>query len=156
VGSPGASPAARGAAAGLLYGDGALEGARLGAMLSGHLDGARPDASDGARFLRGLLRVARSACWQVPEVVRALHETLASLGEMAFISLLPHLRLAFADLTPRETDLVARAVAEVAGGPPITTSTPGRVTQADVVRGLRVDQRVREQLARDGLDAWAN
>ncbi len=151
----GANPAIRGAAAGLLWGDGALDGAVLATMLSGHLAGARADAAAGARFLRGVLRAARSACWQVPEVIRALHETLGSLDEAPFVALLPHLRLAFADLTPRETDLVALAAGAIAGGARIGTSAPVGVTQADVVRGLRVDLRVREQLGRDGLDGWS-
>lgn len=152
--APAANPAVRGAAAGLLYGDGALEGKDLGAILAGHLAGGRADPSDGARFLRGVLQAARSACWQVPEVVRALHETLEALEEEPFIAVLPHLRLAFADLTPRETDLVARAASALAGGGRIALSAQPGVTEADVVRGLRVDRRVREQLTRDGLDAW--
>ncbi len=154
IAASGANPATQGAAAGLLYGDGVLEGSGLGVMLAGRLAGGRTDVADGARFLRGVLRAARSACWQIPEVVRALHETLASLDEGAFIELLPHLRLAYADLTPRETDLVACAVAEVAGVTRIPTSAPPGITQADVLRGLRLDQRVRDQLTRDGLDAW--
>jgi len=43
---------------------------------------------------------------------------MSSLAEDDFLRLVPHLRLAFADLAPRETDQVARAVAERLGDSP--------------------------------------
>src|SRR6202008_1030613 len=84
--------------------------------LAGYLGGTRQPPADGARFLRGLLRASRSVCWQVPAIVEALHRTLRELSEGDFVALLPHLRLAFADLTPRECDAVARVVASLVGG----------------------------------------
>ena len=146
----GGNPVVLGAVAGLLYDDGELTGDELGRRLSGRLAGAGADPAEGARFLRGILRAARSACWREVSLLDAVHATLGSLPEAEFITVLPHLRLAFADLTPRECDRVAQAVAERTG---MVAPLPERlpVTEADVILGLRVDLLVGETLARDGL-----
>jgi hypothetical protein len=148
--SAGGNPVLAGAAAGLLYDDGELAGEDLGRRLAGWLGGTLADASLGARFLRGILRAARSACWREASVLGAVHTTLSSLSEADFIKTLPHLRLAFADLTPRECDRVAETVAVHTGGAmPRIDRLPA--SEAEVLLGLRVDLLVGEALARDGL-----
>ena len=143
------NPVATGAAAGLLYDDGELGGEELGRRLAGRLQGSG-DTAQGARFLRGILRAARSACWREGSLLDAVHDTLVGLPEAEFIEVLPHLRLAFADLTPRECDRVAQAVAARTGmAAPLSERLPA--TEEDVVLGLRVDRLVGESLARDGL-----
>jgi hypothetical protein len=150
---PGAHPVAAGVACGLLYADGFFEPAELGRRLAGYLSGTHQPPTDGARFLRGVLRAARSACWQVPEILEALHQTLLSLTQDHFIVLLPHLRLAFADLTPRECDAVARAVSALLGER-VLPEAPADWTEADVLQALGIEQAVERQLAGDGLDGY--
>ena len=43
-------------------------------------------------------------------MIRSIHDVFRDWQEDQFVRQLPHLRLAFADLTPRECDQVARLV----------------------------------------------
>jgi hypothetical protein len=137
------NPVLLGAAAGLLFDDGDLPGAEIARRLAGRLAAGGPP---GARFLRGLLRTARSVCWREPGVVEAVHRTLRELSEPGFIESLPHLRLAFADLTPRECDRVAALVGAESG--PVLRAGEA-VTEAALLLGLRVDRLVGEILGAD-------
>jgi len=144
------NPVVLGAACGLLHAQGTMTGTDLARRLSGFLAGGRADPAHGARFLRGVLRTSRSACWQEPLVVSAVHETLGTITEETFIAALPHLRLAFSDLTPREVDAVAAAAAQYAGASPFAPALLVDATESDVVLGLRTNELVGKILERDG------
>jgi len=147
--------AVRGAALGLLYGDGQLDAPALAAAFRGSLLGSSPDYPTGPDFLRGLLRTARSAIWQVPQIVDDLHATLAEMPEEQFIRQLPLLRLALADLTPRETDRVAKTVAQHAGVTKLDLPRSHTFSSADMVAAVAVEAQLMEALHRDGLEQWA-
>ncbi len=147
------SAALQGGAAGLLHLDGRLTGAEIGNRLGGELQG---DAERGARFLYGLLRMARSVLWTAPECLRSLHESLASLPEERFIKVVPHLRLAFADLAPRDCDRVAEGVAELLGISKLQRPVLRQVSERDALRAFAVNRQVEESLRSDGLDDWLN
>jgi hypothetical protein len=146
----GGNPALVGAAAGLLYDDGQMAGAELGQRLDGLLRGAGGDPSAGARFLRGVLRAARAACWLEPSLLASLHTTLRDIDEQTFIGALPHLRLAFSDLTPRECDNVASLVAALGGEARLDLGAVA-ATERELLLALSVDRLVGERLERDGL-----
>ena len=148
--------AVRGAALGLLYGDGQLEAADLALAFRGHLLGGGSDGAAGADFLRGLLRAARSALWQVAQIVADLHAALAELPEEQFIHQLPLLRLALADLTPRETDRVAKVVAERAGVTKLDIARSSSFSSADMVAAVSIEAQIVEALKRDGLLEWSS
>ena len=154
VGGTGGAAAVRGGALGLLFGDGRIGPDELVGHVRGHLLGPRAGGAEGAALLRGLLRTARSVLWSVPEVVAVLHEQLASWDEGRFIGLLPALRLAFADLTPRECDRVAEMVAALAGEAPSLAPAPDEFAESDLLRGVAVNRRVVEALALDGLEDY--
>src|SRR5205807_5216952 len=103
-------------------------------------------------FLRGLLRTARNVLWQLPEVVASIHEVLRQWEEQHFVRQLPTLRLAFADLTPRECDRVAQAVADHAGVAAVPLIREAQYSSIDMIQGAEVNRRVREGLRRDGLE----
>jgi hypothetical protein len=145
------SSALQGGAAGLLYLDGRLPGDDLGARLGGQLQG---DPERGARFLYGLLRMARSVLWAVPECLRSLHQSTGSLPEERFIKVVPHLRLALADLAPRECDRVAQGVAELLGISGLRAPVMRQVSERDALRAFAVDRQVEKSLRSDGLDDW--
>ena len=65
--------------------------------------------------------------------------------------MLPHLRLAFAELPPRAVDHVAKAVAARLGRSALPAPVDRRLTESDALLARRVDVAVREALARDGL-----
>jgi hypothetical protein len=150
------SPALRGAALGLLFGDGQSEPDELVKHLRGHLIGSRGPGRLGAAFVRGLLRTARGALWQVPELLDSFHHVLKDWDEEQFVRLLPDLRLAFADLTPRECDRVAELVAARTGLPTsgVKVAHLSGFSESDLLRGVEVNRRVLDTLRRDGLEDY--
>lgn len=151
----------RGAAAGSLFSDGALDEPDLVRWTAGHLAGSMPapdteeknprTLSSGPAFLRGLLRVNRACLWQVPTLLRELNRTIATWKQEQFVRLLPELRLAFADLTARECDEVARNVAALPGAREVPSLRLNDMTDADLLLGAALNGRVEDLLRRDGL-----
>lgn len=143
----------RGAAAGLLYGAGRLDEAELGRTLEGHLGGLS-QPRDAVSFLRGLLSTAREAAWQQPALLGVLDDMLKRWDENAFVASLPELRLAFAALTPKETDRVAGAVARLHGAEDLGRLVRYDLSDADVQEHLAMTAVARELLVADGLGEW--
>ncbi|MEO1275164.1 MAG: hypothetical protein AAFV96_07125, partial [Pseudomonadota bacterium] len=67
----------------------------------------------------------------------------------AFLTLLPHLRLALTALNPRETDRVAEILSRRFGGPLVSADTGW--SERDLARGLAAETALRASLAADGL-----
>lgn len=147
------SPLLRGAAAGLMFSAGRLGESELGVALDGHLNGLLMPR-DAVSFLRGLLQTAREAAWQQPALLGVLDRLLRQWDDTDFIATLPELRLAFAEMTPKETDRIAEAVAQLHG-----TADLGRLVSYDlsaeqVQANLEISRSVREVLNADGLQDW--
>jgi hypothetical protein len=143
----------RGAAAGLLHGAGMLSPAALSVELSGHLGGmAQPREAVG--YLRGLTQTAREVTWQQPELLKVIDALLEQWDEAAFVATLPEMRLAFAEMTPRETDRIATAVAQLHGLADLGRLARHDVSEAEVAANLILSHAVREVLAGDGLESW--
>ena len=83
-----------------------------------------------------------------------MHEVLRDWDEEQFIRLLPMVRLALADLTPRECDRVARAVAAHVGVDQLRVARIADASEADLLRAARVNHLVQEALAQDGLEQF--
>lgn len=148
-------PVLRGAAAGLLSGEGRLTEAGLLALVTGHLGGATPDAAAAVGFLRGLLHVRREVAWQENDgLLGAVDALLAGWDEGEFLRVLPELRLAFAGLTPRETDRVGARVAGLHGEKTLGRLDRREVRASDVEFHRRVSEIVWQSLREDGLGAW--
>lgn len=146
----------RGGAAGILHADGRLEPELLVRHLHGHLQAASATGTEGPDFLRGLLKTARSVLWQIPECLACLQAALHAWDDERFTRMLPLLRLALSDLTPRETDQVARQVSTLLG---VATFRPDYVADlpaAEMLRAVEVNRLVRESLIADGLEAWCD
>lgn len=143
----------RGSAAGLASTAGRIGGEDLARDVAGHLAGSL-DASESVGFVRGLFATARETVWQESGVVEALDSRIVDWDQPTFLSTLPDLRLAFAGLTPRETDRVAEAVGALHGGdrpdPPVRRDVDERTVQAHA----ELSQRLVEVLERDGLGSW--
>ncbi len=148
----GGSAALRGGAVGLLYGDGKLSDEELVRHLRGHLLSSRDDGADGPNFLRGLLKTARSALWQVDGVLLGIQEVLHGWDEERFVKLLPLLRLALSELTPRETDAVAKRVAALLGAATLQVAYLPDMGSQEMLRAVEVNRLVRATLAADGLE----
>ncbi|MCA9667316.1 MAG: hypothetical protein KC503_17070 [Myxococcales bacterium] len=154
------SAAVVGAAAGLLHIEGRLDRAALAALLSGYLRGAArtADATQQTAFVYGLLAAARELSWREPRLVSALDDLLAAWDDDTFLRALPELRLAFAQLTPRETDRVAAAVTKLDPGANHTPMPPAHlaVPESVLLGNAAIDARVGQLLDADGLDAWVS
>lgn len=142
-----------GAIAGLLYTSGRMDEVQLDELVVGYLVGIS-DSQKRVGFLRGLLKTCREAAWQNVELIRSLDQILAGWDEAEFISALPSLRLALADLTPRETDKVAARVGGLHGQKDL-----GELVQMQLSEGLlemnrRITGLVLKSLADDGLAHW--
>jgi len=142
-----------GAIAGLLYSAGRMAQSDLDELVVGHLVGIA-DSQRRVGFLRGLLKTCREAAWQNLSLIHSLDEILGSWEESEFISSLPSLRLALADLTPRETDKVAALVASLHGRKQIGGLVQTQMTEGQLERNRRVTSLVLETLERDGLASW--
>jgi hypothetical protein len=148
------APGVRGAGVGLLYSAGRVGAAELAAVLTGQFTGAS-EPPRAVAFLRGLLRAAREAAWQQSELLRALDAMLAGWDEATFIDVLPELRLAFADLTPRETDRVGEAVASLHGAAHLGNLVNYDVGEVQLKANLALSQTLLAVLEADGLRGWS-
>jgi hypothetical protein len=154
--SIGGNATMRGGASGLLFGEGQLDADRLASLLNGHLLSPAGGGSEGPKFLRGLLRTARYSLWQVQEIIGGVHGVLRQWDEDLFIRQLPQLRLAFADLTPRECNQVAAAVADLTKSGRFHLVNRTDYSSADMLRGVELNRRVVEALQRDGLEEFSD
>jgi hypothetical protein len=143
-----------GGVTGLLHGDGRLPETELFKLLAGSLNAASAQAGDQTAFLIGLLRACRELAWRQPALVEAVEKLLAAWNEEEFIQRIPHLRMAFADLTPREADQVAAVVAGLHGGEKIGTLHRPEVSEAEALAAARVNALVKKALDEDGLGSW--
>jgi hypothetical protein len=143
----------RGAAAGLLYTSGRLNESQLSVSLDGHLNGlAQP--RDAVSFLRGLLQTAREAAWQQPALLTVLDNLLQRWADDIFVAALPELRLAFAEMTPKETDRIADAVAKLHGATDLGHLVHYDLSAEQLQANLTLSKTLSEILMADDLQAW--
>jgi hypothetical protein len=145
----------RGACTGIVHVAGGLEAIDIAATVQGYLLGALP-VQQAVDFLRGLFATAREAAWQEDGVIAALDRALATWDEDAFVGALPALRLAFAELTPRETDRVAGQVGTLHGGEAPRLRAEYQASASDVQTHLEASVLLRGVFAADGLAAWVD
>jgi hypothetical protein len=143
----------RGGAAGLAYGAGRLSDVALGTAVDGHLNGLIAPR-DAVSFLRGLLQTAREAAWQQPTLLSVLDRLLAAWDDADFVANLPELRLAFAEMTPKETDRIAEVVAGLHGEVSLGRLVRYDLSAEQVQANLATSQRLLEVLRADGLGEW--
>ena len=89
--------------------------------------------------------------WRVPDLIAAADETIGGLDDEDFSALLPHLRIAFNRLDPREIDRLAQEVAGAHGGDAAALSGSLDVSAAELDFNLRADRIVAEMLKTEGL-----
>ncbi len=149
-------PALAGALSALAYLSGLIDSAALNERLRGDLAGAYVDAEERIAFLRGLVAISREVLWRVPSLAATADEIIAGLDEEDFITLLPHLRLAFSALDPRETDRLAQNLATHLGVAQTEVSGSVRydATAEEVQRNLQLSQILVHRLKEDGLAAF--
>jgi hypothetical protein len=143
-----------GGVAGILHGAERLADDGLMRLLSGALGAVAVNPGDQTAFLTGLLRTARELAWQMPGLAESVDRLLAGWTEDEFLERLPHLRLAFAELTPRETDRVAKVVSGLHGGEAVPWLGVGGLDAADAVTFARIESELVRVMTADGLGDW--
>jgi hypothetical protein len=142
-----------GAAAGVLYGDGVFTTTDLLNIAAGYLGGTLGEPRQSCGIVRGLLATAREIAWHVREILEAVDAQFAGWNEETFLQVLPDLRLAFAELTPREIANVAAQVAQLHGATEMDDLVYMDLTEEDVQCALQLSMRVRKSLQADGFKA---
>ncbi|AFY68809.1 hypothetical protein Pse7367_0501 [Thalassoporum mexicanum PCC 7367] len=151
---PQGQPALQGGAVGILYSDRRITEEQIMAIATAYLNSSEAAPRVTAEFLRGLLRTCREVAWNLPQLLQVIDQQLQSWEEEGFMKALPEFRLAFADLTPRETDRVAALVAGLHDEQHLGDLTERRLTEADLQMGLQMNQLLTDSLKQDGLLAW--
>ena len=143
-----------GGAAGLLAADGRIPETELVRLLAGALNASSSRAGDQTAFLTGLLSACRELAWRLPALAGAVDKLLAAWSEEEFIERIPHLRMAFAGLTPREAGQVADVVAQLHGvqGPGLLHRS--EFSEAETLVALRLNVLAEKSLVEDGLGSW--
>lgn len=147
------SPMLAGAVMAFALIDGQADAAALGERLSGELASGYVDPAERLAFLGGIITIARELLWTVPEIIASLDALVAGLDEEAFLTLLPHLRLALMALDPREIDRLAEQVAMRIGAQPAQLATTVPISEAELAANFGLDRDLAAVLARDGLAA---
>ncbi len=123
--------------------------------LSAGFIGTVDDEKDRIGVLRGLLFTMPEILWRSEEVLKETDRLLCDLTEDGFLELLPHIRLAFTSLNPREADRVAGSLARIHGGQASEyMDSHTSLSESDLERGLTLERALKESLSADGLDSW--
>jgi len=149
-------PVLGGALSALAYLSGHRDGGDLVSRIRGGLGGACVDIADRVAALNGMLAVTRELLWRVPHLLDAIDDTITSLDDERFIAALPHLRLGFAALDPREIDEVATRIGVRRGGGanPLAAEVSYDIGEAEVAANLALATELERNLSDDGLASW--
>lgn len=147
------APIIRGACAGLRYTAGLITEQDLADSVQGHLNGML-QPGEAVSYVRGLLHVAREVAWQSAAFLEVLDRLLTHWTETEFVACVPELRLAFASMTPRETDRIAEAVAGLHNLETLGGLVSHALGEPQLLANLALSESVLEVLAGDGLAAW--
>jgi hypothetical protein len=140
-----------GSMVGLLYSEGRLRETILTRMIQGYLGGSGGSWHTKVGFLRGLLQTCREAAWQNRDLIRHVDRLLNGWDEQEFLEALPDLRLAFADLTPRETDRVAETLAGFHGDQDLGELVTYDISEDTLHWCVQLEKIVQESLKQDRL-----
>ena len=150
------APRLSGAVAALAFLMGVSDGDSLIACVRGHLRGGFQNPADSVAALGGMLAVSPEAVWRVDGLLPEMDKTVTAIGDERFIELLPHLRLAFTGLNPKETDRVAATIAALHSQKPeaLVSAVSYDIGEAEVAANLRLGQALAASFRADGLGSW--
>ena len=124
-------------------------------VLSASFLGTVDDEQERIGVLRGLIFTMPEILWRSESVLEAIDRIFCGLSESQFLHLLPHIRLAFTSLNPRETDRIAGSLARVHGTQTSDfTVRHTTLSDSDLHRGLALERALSESLSADNLDSW--
>lgn len=140
-----------GAAAGILYGSGYIDQQRVCGVVQQYLDAAVEDIGAACGVVRGMMMTAREAFWRLDDLLRSLDTLFQRWEEGRFNHALPHMRLAFSQLSPKEVDSVAERVAQLHHVETVGKLTHPEISEEDMQFALRITELMNQSLKEDGL-----
>jgi hypothetical protein len=134
---------------------GLIDDAEAGRRLSAALAGAFERPGEAVRTLSGVMALAPQLFINDSSVIAAIDDLFGAVDDQGFLALLPQLRMAFAELSPHETDRVAATVAAAHGAGEDDIAILQQAPDARVLSDhLALGERLRSQWLQDGLAAW--
>ncbi|MCB1051382.1 MAG: hypothetical protein H6510_00445 [Acidobacteria bacterium] len=128
----------RGCAAGLLFLCGRITQDDMVAFLLSEEQSADQKGRTLSRFLIGLFTSCREFTWQETELMQTIHRIVQGWDDDTFLAVLPELRLAFSQHTPRETDRVARLISGLIGVPSLGSTYQNQFEEGFVTQCFQV------------------
>jgi Family of unknown function (DUF5682) len=144
-------PAIAGAVCAIALLQGQIDDDYLGTRITGELNSAYVEMKGRVEFLRGMLSVSRELLWAVPTIIEAIDALMQQADATDFTEILPHLRLGFSLLDPRDIDRLARMIGEKHNGDAAALVAEFGVSQSEQAANAALDQRLLALLMEDGL-----
>ncbi|MDH6258077.1 DUF5682 family protein [Bradyrhizobium sp. BR13661] len=134
---------------------GQIDETEAGRRLSAALAGAFERPGEAIRTLSGVMALAPQLFVNDSGVIAAVDDLFGAVDDQGFLALLPQLRMAFAELSPHETDRVAAVVAAAHRAGDDDIAVLQQVPDARVLSDhLALSERLRNRWREDGLAQW--
>lgn len=140
-----------GAAAGMLFSLGHMDEEQVCRVVQNYLDSSCVDVGGACGAVRGLMVTARETFWRMPALLSLVDSLFQNWEEDRFRVALPHLRLAFSQLTPKEIDAVAERVASLHEVSSLGNIHHPQISEEELHFGIALNQLMRQSLQEDGL-----
>lgn len=115
--------------------------------------GSDPEIAIG--YFIGVMRAAPELILRIPLLIELLNDLLSEWDERRFIQVLPDLRFAFSQLTPKQNAQMAQHVAQnLSIEAQDLTLHQTEFNEKQMLQALQLEQRLQNQLTELGLQSW--
>ncbi|WP_272520960.1 DUF5682 family protein [Providencia sp. PROV202] len=115
--------------------------------------GSDPELAIG--YFIGIMRTAPELVVRLPLLIELLNELLGEWDDERFLQVLPDLRFAFSQLTPKQNAQMARVVAQkLSMDTQDLTLHQTQFNQQQLLQAMELEQKIQHQLENQGLTEW--
>lgn len=115
--------------------------------------GSDPELAIG--YFIGIMRTAPELVVRLPLLIEQLNELLNGWDDARFIQVLPDLRFAFSQLTPKQNAQMARVVAQkLSLETQDLTLHQTQFNQQELLQSMELEQKIQHQLTQQGVIRW--
>ncbi|EKT65975.1 DUF5682 family protein [Providencia alcalifaciens] len=115
--------------------------------------GSDPELAIG--YFIGIMRTAPELVVRLPLLIEQLNELLNGWDDARFIQVLPDLRFAFSQLTPKQNAQMARVVAQkLSLETQDLTLHQTQFNQQELLQAMELEQKIQHQLTQQGVIRW--
>ncbi|HHR5884612.1 TPA: DUF5682 family protein [Providencia alcalifaciens] len=115
--------------------------------------GSDPELAIG--YFIGIMRTAPELVVRLPMLIEQLNELLNGWDDARFIQVLPDLRFAFSQLTPKQNAQMARVVAQkLSLETQDLTLHQTQFNQQELLQAMELEQKIQHQLIQQGVIGW--